>query len=74
MDLKVAAKCAIKQDTGLVVDETSNKLPAKYLLLCKMTPFFITEDGDIDYFMDGKIETVYQVDNQCFVFLEGQRR
>ena len=58
MDLEVAAKCTIKQDTGLVVDETGNKLPAKSMVLCKMTLFIITEEGDIDYFMGDKMETL----------------
>ena len=58
MDLKVAAKCVIEQDTGLVVDESGNKLPAKFMVLYGMTPFIITEEGDIDYFMDDKMETV----------------
>ena len=74
MDLKAAAKCTIEQDTGLVVDETSNKLPAKSMVLCKMTPFIITEDGDIDYFMGGKMETVFQAEDECFEFLEEQVR
>ena len=39
-----------------------------------MTPFIITEDGDIDYFMGGKMATVFQVDNECFEFLEEQVR
>ena len=74
MDLKVAAKCTIKQDTGLVVDETGNILPAKFVVLCEIPPFIIIEEGDIDYFMGGEIETVYQVDDQCFEFLKGQVR
>ena len=74
MDFKVAAKCTTEQDTGLVVDETSNKLPVKSMVLCKMTPFIITEDGDINYFVGGKMETVFQVDGKCFEFLEEQVR
>ena len=53
MDLKVAAKCIFEQDTGLVVDEAGNKLTAKSVMLCKMTPSIITEEGDIDYFTGG---------------------
>ena len=67
MDLKVAGKCTIKQDIGMVVDEASNKLPSKSMILCKMTPFIITEEDDIVYFTGGKMETVYQTDNQCCV-------
>ena len=74
MILKVTAKYVIEQDTGLVVDEASNNLPTKSVMLCKMTPFIITEEGDIDHFKDGKMETVYQVDNQSLEFFEGQVR
>ena len=74
MDLKVAAKCVIKQDTGLVVDEAGKNLPAKAVIVCKMTPFVITDEGDIDYLSGGKMETAYQVDNQYFKFLENQVR
>ena len=35
MDLKVAAKCIIEQDTGIVVVEAGNKLPARAVILCK---------------------------------------
>ena len=74
MDFKVVAKCVIKQDTGLVVDETGNKLPARDVIMCKMTAFVISEDGDIDYLASGKMENVYQVDDQYFEFLENQVR
>ena len=45
MDLKVVAKCVIEQDTGLIVDEAGNKLLAKDVIICKMTPFTIMEEG-----------------------------
>ena len=48
MDFKVVPKHVIKQDTGLVVDEAGNKLPARTVIMCKITPFVISEDGDID--------------------------
>ena len=72
--LYIAAKCTIEQDTGLVVDETDNKLPAKSVVPCQMAPFIITEDGGIEYFAGGKMETVFQEDNECFEFLEEQVR
>ena len=56
MDLKVAAKCIVEQNTGLVVDEAGNKLPAGAVVICKMTPFIITEEGNIDYLAGGKME------------------
>ena len=37
-----------------------------------MTPFVITEEGDIDNFTGGKMETVYQADDQFFEFFKGQ--
>ena len=74
MDLKVAAKCVIKQDTGLVVDEAGNKLPVKAVIICKMSPFIIIEEADIEYLASGKMETVYQVDDQYFELLENQVR
>ena len=58
MDFKVVAKCVIKQDTGLIVDEAGNKLPAGALIMCKITPFVITKDGDIDYLASGKMDNV----------------
>ena len=48
MDFKVAGKCFIEQESCLVVDASSNRLPAKSVLFCRMTPFMITEDGNIN--------------------------
>ena len=70
IDLKAATKCAIKKDTGLVVDEASNRLPAKAVKICKVTPFIITEERDIDYLADSEMETIYQAEDQYFEFLE----
>ena len=66
MDLKVAAKCVVKQDMDLIVDEGDNKLPVKAVIVCKMTPIVITEEGDIDYLAGGRMETVYQAGDQYF--------
>ena len=74
MDFKVVEKCVIEQDTDLVVDEAGNKLPARAVIMCKMTPFVITEEGDIDYLAIGKMENVYQVDGQYFEFFENEVR
>ena len=52
------------------MDEAGNKLLAKAVIICKMTPFIFTEEGDIDYLAGSKMETVYQVDDQYFEFLE----
>ena len=48
IDLKIAAKCIFKHDTGLVIDEAGSKLPAKSMILCKMTPFIITEEETLN--------------------------
>ena len=72
MDLKVVGKCFIKQESGLVIDEAGNKLLAKSVMFCKMTPFVIIEEGNINNFTCGKIETVYQIDDQFFEFYEGR--
>ena len=71
MDHKVTGKCFIKQESGLVIDEAGNKLSAKCVMFCKMTPFIITEEGDIDNFTSGKMEAIYHVDNQFFEFFKG---
>ena len=72
MDLKVTGKSFIKQESGLVIDEVGNKLSEKSVVFCKMTSFVITEEGDINNFTDGKMEAIYQVDDQHFEFFEGQ--
>ena len=74
MDFKVAGKCFIKQGSGLVVDTAVNRLPARCVLCCSMAPFIITEDGDIDNFAGGKVDTIYQADDEYFDFFEEQAR
>ena len=71
MDLKVTGKYFVKQKSGLVSDEAGNKLLAKSVMFCKMTPFIITE-GDIYNFTGGTMEAVHQVDNQFLEFFKGQ--
>ena len=58
----------------MVIDEAGNKLPAKSTLFCKMTPFIITKDGDMDKFKDGKMDAIYQADDHYFDFFEEQVR
>ena len=74
MNPKVAAKFIVEQETGLVVDEAGNQPHARAVIRYKMTPFVITEDGDINYLASNKMETIYQADNQYFKFLENQVR
>ena len=74
MDFKVVAKCVLKQGTGLVVHDAGNNLPAMAVIMCKMTPFVITEDGDTDNLAGRRMESVYQADDQYFKFFENQVR
>ena len=39
-----------------------------------MTPFLITEEGDIDHFAGSNMEDIYQADDRYFDFLKGQVR
>ena len=66
MDLKVISKCFVEQGLGMVIDKVGNKLPAKSILFCKMTSFIITEDGNITKFDSGKMDAIYQADDQYF--------
>ena len=60
------------QETGLVLDMAGNRLPAGSVIMCKLTPFVIMEDGDIDYVGGGKMEMFYQADDEYFEFLNQQ--
>ena len=66
MDFKVAGKCFIEQGSGLVVDASGNKLPTKSVLFCRVTPFIITMDVDIENFAGGKVDAIYQADEEYF--------
>ena len=70
MDLKIIGKCFVKQGSGMFIDEVGNNLPVKSILFCKMTPFIITEDGNIDKFKGGKIDAIYQADDQYLNIFE----
>ena len=72
MESTIAAQCFVEQGTGLVLDMVGNKLPAGLVIMCKLTPFVIMEDGDIDYVGGGKMEMVYQADDEYFGFLDQQ--
>ena len=47
-----------------MVDTSGKRLPAKSVLFCRMTSFVITEDGAINNFAGGKVDDIYQVDEQ----------
>ena len=72
MESTIAAQCFVEQETSLVLNMVGNKLPAGSVIICKLTPFVITEDGDIDYVDGGKMETVYWADEEFYGFLDQQ--
>ena len=74
MDLKVTGKCFIEQRSGLVVDTSGKRLLTKSVLFCRMTPFIITEYGDIDNFAGGKVDAIYQAANHYFNFFKEEVR
>ena len=39
-----------------MLDRAGNKLHAGLVIMCKLTPFVIMEDSDIDYVGGGKME------------------
>ena len=63
MDLKVIDKCFVKQGSGMIIDVAGNNLSAKSVLFCKMTPFIITKDGNIDKFEGSKMDAFYQAND-----------
>ena len=72
MDCNIAAQCFVEWENGLMLDMVGNKLPAGSVIMCNLTPFVITEDGDINYMGVGKMEMVYQPDDEYFDFLDQQ--
>ena len=67
---KFSAKCFIEQETGFLVDEAGNKLQPKSMVMCQMTLFVITTEGDISHFTGSKMENIYQADERYFNFLK----
>ena len=64
MKIIIEAQCIVEQDTGQVLDMAGNKLPAGSVIMCKLTAFVIMEHGDIYYIGGGKMDMVYQADDQ----------
>ena len=58
--------------SGLMVDTSGNRIPTKSVLFCRMTPFIITWDVDIDNFPGRKVDAIYQADDQYFNFFKEQ--
>ena len=44
------------------------------MVMCQMTPFVITEEGDVNHFAGGKMKKTYQTEAMYFHYLEGQER
>ena len=65
----------MEEGSGVVIGSSGNRLPTKSVLFCRMTPFIITEDGDIENFAGGKVDNIYQADDQYFQLFQrtGQR-
>ena len=74
MESATASQCFVDQETGLVPDMVDNKLSVGLVIMCKLTPFVVTEDGDIDYVGGGNMEMVYQADDKYFELLNQQVR
>ena len=72
MASQISAKCFVEQETGFLVQEAGNKLQAKSVVMCQMTPFVITEEGNTSHFTGGKMENIYHVDERYFDFVEDQ--
>ena len=72
MECTIAVQCSVEQETSLVLDMAGNRLPAGSVTMCKLTPFVITKDGDINYMGSGKMEMVYWADDEYFEFLNQQ--
>ena len=72
MESTIAAQCLVEQETGLVLDMVGNRSPAGSVIICKLTQFVTTKDGDINYMGGGKMEMVYQADDEYFEFFDQQ--
>ena len=64
MESTISAQCFVEQETSLVLGMVGKKLPAGLVIMCKLTPFVIMEDGDIDYVGGGKMEMVCWADDE----------
>ena len=52
------AQCFVEWETGLVLDMAGNRLSVGSVIMCKLTPFAIMKDGNIDYMGGSKMEMV----------------
>ena len=72
MESSIAAQRIVEQETGLVLDMAGNKMLAGSVIMCKLTPFVILKDGNINYVGGGRMEMVYWTDDEYFEFLNQQ--
>ena len=72
MDSSITTQCFLERETGLILDMVGNRLPAGSVIMCKLTPFVITKNGDIDYVGGSKMEMVYWTDDEYTEFLDQQ--
>ena len=72
IDSPITGQCFVERETGLIVDMVGNMLHMGSVIMCTLTPFVIMKDGDIDYMVGGKMEKVYQTDDEYFEFLDQQ--
>ena len=72
MASKVSVQCFVQQETGFLMDESGNKLQAKSMVMCQSIPYWITEEGNINHFMGGKMENIYHAHDRYSDFLEKQ--
>ena len=71
MDSSITAQCFVERESSLILDMVGNRFPAGSVIMCKLTPFVIPLEADIDYVGGGKMEMVYLADNY-FEFLDQQ--
>ena len=72
MDSSITAQCFVERETGLILDMAGNRLPVGSVIMCKLTPFVIMKDDDIDYMGGGKMEKAYEANYEYFEFLDQQ--
>ena len=60
----------VVREISLILEMAGNRLPVGSVIMCKLTPFVITKDGDINCMGGGKMEMVYQADDMYFEFLD----
>ena len=70
MDSSITVWCVVERETSLILDMADNRSSVGSVMMCNLTPFVITKDGDIDYIGSSKMEMVCQADDEYFEFLD----